>query len=72
MRKMTLSSYIEMLRLEDRIKDHPFFFRAAKTAIEVYLRLHDHPLADNENELDTNTENLSASELKKLRNTNAT
>ena len=68
MRKMTLCSYVDMLRLEDRIKDHRFFFRAAKTAIQVYLHLHDHPLADQDSELNANTENLSASELKKLKN----
>ena len=67
MRKMTLSSYIEMLRLENRIRDHPFFFKAAKTAVQVYLSLHDRPLASSENDRDANAENLSASELKKLK-----
>jgi tetratricopeptide (TPR) repeat protein len=37
MRKMTLRSYVEMLRLEDCIKSHPFFFKAAKTAIDVNI-----------------------------------
>ena len=50
MRKMTLSSYVEMLRLEDRIKSHTFFFKAAQTAIEVYLHLYDKPLSDAEND----------------------
>lgn len=68
MRKMTLCSYVDMLRLEDRIKSHGFFFKAAKTAIEVYLLLHDHPLPDAEADVDTNTENLTPSELKKLKN----
>lgn len=36
MRKMTLRSYVEMLRLEDRIRSQPFFFKAAQTAIEVF------------------------------------
>lgn len=67
MRKMTLCSYVDMLRLEDRIKSHPFFFKAAQTAIEVYLRLYDHPLRDSSQTIE-DTENLSASELKKLRN----
>jgi len=58
---------VDMLRLEDRIKSHPFFFKTAKTAIEVYLHLHDFPLRDL-SETTENTENLSASELKKLRN----
>lgn len=67
MRKMTLCSYVDMLRLEDQVRSHPFFFRAAQTAIEVYLYLHDNPLRDAA-DLGENTENLSASELKKLRN----
>jgi len=39
MRKMTLRSYVELLRLEDVLRQHPFFFRAAKIAIEVLLLL---------------------------------
>lgn len=35
MRKMTLRSYVELLRLENRLRDHPFYFKAAKCAIEV-------------------------------------
>ncbi|CAG2177200.1 unnamed protein product, partial [Oppiella nova] len=68
MRKMTLRSYIELLRLEDVLKSHAFYFRAARIAIEVYLRLHDKPLGDEEDVEDKNVANMSASELKKLRN----
>ncbi|CAG2113934.1 unnamed protein product [Medioppia subpectinata] len=68
MRKMTLRSYLELLRLEDVLKGHEFYFRAARIAIEVYLRLHDKPLGDREESEDKNTANMSASELKKLRN----
>ncbi len=67
MRKMTLSSYVDMLRLEDRIKSHPFFFKAACTAIQVYLHLHDKPLSDEDTDTTINTENLTPSELKKLK-----
>jgi len=35
MRKMTLRSYVDLLRLENRLRDHPFYFKAAKCAIEV-------------------------------------
>lgn len=35
MRKMTLRSYVGLLRLEDVLREHPFYFRAAKCAIEV-------------------------------------
>ncbi len=65
---MTLCSYVDMLRLEDKIKSHPFFFKAAKTAIQVYLHLYDKPLSDSEYGNTENLENLTPSELKKLKN----
>ena len=65
---MTLSAYVDMLRLEDRIKSHPFFFKASIIAIQIYLRLHDSPLEEIGAETATNTENLSPAELKKLKN----
>ncbi|KAJ8298173.1 hypothetical protein KUTeg_024704 [Tegillarca granosa] len=59
MRKMTLRAYVGLLRLEDVLRNHQFFWKAAKIAMEIYLHLHDHPLTD---------KNLTPSELKKLRN----
>lgn len=44
MRKMTLRAYVGLLRLEDILRQHPFYFKAAQCAIEVYIRLHDKPL----------------------------
>lgn len=35
MRKMTLRAYVGLLRLEDILRQHPFYFKAAKCAIEV-------------------------------------
>lgn len=58
MRKMTLRSYVGLLRLEDVLRGHPFYFRAAKCAIEVYLRLHDKPLKDEATEEELNTGKL--------------
>ncbi|GAA6030814.1 hypothetical protein JCM8097_008889 [Rhodosporidiobolus ruineniae] len=43
MRKSTLKAYIELLRFEDHLRDHPRFCAAAKGAIEIYLALHDKP-----------------------------
>jgi len=37
---------VGLLRLEDVLRAHPFYFKAAKCAMEVYLRLHDYPLPD--------------------------
>ena len=36
---MTLRSYVALLRLEDRICTHPFFFRAAIGMLRCYLLL---------------------------------
>lgn len=68
MRKMTLRSYVGLLRLEDVLRGHPFYFKAARCAIEVYLHLFDKPLKAENTEQELNTENLAPSELKKLRN----
>ncbi|XP_035892873.1 N-alpha-acetyltransferase 15, NatA auxiliary subunit [Anopheles stephensi] len=68
MRKMTLRSYVGLLRLEDVLRRHPFYFKAAKCAIEVYLRLFDKPLAAESAVEELDIENLPAPELKKLRN----
>ncbi|XP_031415663.1 N-alpha-acetyltransferase 15, NatA auxiliary subunit b isoform X2 [Clupea harengus] len=68
MRKMTLRSYVELLKLEDVLRMHPFYFKAARTAIHIYLSLHDNPLTDDNKELQADTANLSDKELKKLRN----
>ena len=46
MRKMTLRSYVGLLRLEDVLRAHPFYFRCARVAVDVYLRLYAHPLQD--------------------------
>lgn len=50
MRKMTLRSYVALLKLEDVLRMHPFYFKAAQTAIQIYLGLHDNPLCDDNKE----------------------
>ena len=59
MRKMTLRNYVDLLRLEDELRSHRFYKKAAHCAINVYLRLHDAPLkeADNLNTLDAGESN---------------
>uniref|UniRef100_A0A672Z0L7 N-alpha-acetyltransferase 15, NatA auxiliary subunit n=1 Tax=Sphaeramia orbicularis TaxID=375764 RepID=A0A672Z0L7_9TELE len=64
MRKMTLRSYVDLLKLEDVLRQHPFYYKAARTAIQIYLDLHDKPLTDDSKE----SQNLTDKELKKLRN----
>jgi peptide alpha-N-acetyltransferase len=41
LRKMTLSSYVQLLRMEEALYALPQFLRAATSAIELYLELHD-------------------------------
>lgn len=68
MRKMTLRAYVGLLRLEDVLRAHPFYFKAAMCAIGVYVQLYDNPLPDPTQEQVIDIENLAPSELKKLRN----
>uniref|UniRef100_A0A4W4DVI4 N(alpha)-acetyltransferase 15, NatA auxiliary subunit a n=1 Tax=Electrophorus electricus TaxID=8005 RepID=A0A4W4DVI4_ELEEL len=68
MRKMTLRSYVALLKLEDVLRMHPFYFKAAHTAIQIYLDLHDNPLCDDNKESQADSINLTDKELKKLRN----
>lgn len=55
MRKMTLRSYVGLLRLEDVLRGHEFYFKAARCAIEVYLHLFDEPLKDESADQELNT-----------------
>ncbi|XP_066937561.1 N-alpha-acetyltransferase 15, NatA auxiliary subunit isoform X2 [Macrobrachium rosenbergii] len=67
MRKMTLRSYVELLRLEDVLRNNRFYWDAARIAITTYLQLHDKPLSVNTGENNINTANMDPAELKKLR-----
>ncbi|ELK10021.1 NMDA receptor-regulated 1-like protein [Pteropus alecto] len=66
MRKMTLRAYVDLLRLEDTLRRHAFYFKAARSAIEMYLKLYDNPLTNENKQQEINSENLSAKELKKM------
>ena len=43
LRKGQIRAYIDMIRWEDHLRDHPFFSRAAIAAAKVYIRLYDQP-----------------------------
>jgi N-alpha-acetyltransferase 15/16, NatA auxiliary subunit len=43
MRKGPIRAYIDMIRWEDHLRDHPFFARAAIAAAKIYVKLHDNP-----------------------------
>jgi len=55
MRKMTLRSYVDLLKLEDVLRMHPFYYKTAVCAIQIYLSLHDNPLTDDSKELQAET-----------------
>lgn len=59
MRKMTLRSYVDLLKLEDVLRQHPFYYKAARSAIQIYLLLHDRPLSDDSKESQAHTGQLS-------------
>ncbi|EST06505.1 Tetratricopeptide TPR2 [Kalmanozyma brasiliensis GHG001] len=70
MRKMTLRSYVGMVRFEDGLRSHPAYVRAAKAAVAIYTKLHDEPstapFVAKEEEEDPALAGLSESEKKKL------
>ncbi|KAK5120521.1 hypothetical protein LTR85_006176 [Meristemomyces frigidus] len=43
LRKGMVRAYVDMVRWEDRLQEHPFFTRAALSAIQIYIMLHDKP-----------------------------
>lgn len=67
MRKMTLRSYVELLRLEDVLRNHTSYYRATKMAIEIYLHLYDHPVSDEATNKEQDQENLTPAEQRKLK-----
>ncbi|CAK8697492.1 unnamed protein product [Clavelina lepadiformis] len=68
MRKMTLRSYVKMLKLEDSLRSHRFYFEAARIAIKVYINLHDEPYKPGDRKTIEGESSMSSAELKKLRN----
>ncbi|RIA85284.1 NMDA receptor-regulated protein 1-domain-containing protein [Glomus cerebriforme] len=63
LRKVTLRAYLGMLRLEDQLRSHPYYFRAAQNAIEIYLYLKDNPKTVNGEE-SQNYDNMTEEEIK--------
>lgn len=63
LRKGQIRAYVDMIRWEDHLRNHPFFTRAALSAVDIYVQLFDNPdLAKDEHpELDK----LEPSERKK-------
>ncbi|KAM3071346.1 hypothetical protein ACMFMG_008938 [Clarireedia jacksonii] len=41
LRKGQIRAYVDMIRWEDKIREHPFYSRAALSAVKLYLAIHD-------------------------------
>ncbi|KAJ3307506.1 N-alpha-acetyltransferase 15, NatA auxiliary subunit [Blyttiomyces sp. JEL0837] len=51
LRKSTVRAYVNLIRMEDRLRSHPLFFKSAVEAVRLYIRLFDKPF-DEERERD--------------------
>lgn len=49
LRKGHIRAYMDMMRWEDHLRDHPFYSRAALDAIAIYLKMASKPLANGVN-----------------------
>lgn len=49
LRKGQIRAYVDMMRWEDHLREHPFYARAALSAIDIYLKIHDKPLTNGTN-----------------------
>ncbi|XP_050286314.1 N-terminal acetyltransferase A complex auxiliary subunit NAA15 [Quercus robur] len=66
LRKMTLRTYVEMLRFQDRLHSHAYFHKAAAGAIRCYIKLYDTPSKSTADE-DDEMSKLPPSQKKKMR-----
>lgn len=46
LRKGLIRAYVDMIRWEDHLRDHPFFTNAALSAIKEYIKLHNKPASN--------------------------
>ena len=66
LRKGQIRAYVDMMRWEDRLREHPFFTRAAISAARLYVMLHDQPdLARPKMTNGVNGEKMGSTERKK-------
>jgi len=65
LRKVTLRSYVEVLRFEDKVYGDDYFRRAAAGITRIYLHLFDNPIVQEEDEPDYSK--MTAAERKKAK-----
>jgi tetratricopeptide (TPR) repeat protein len=59
LRKGQMRAYVEMIRWEDQLREHPFYSRAALAAIDLYIKMHDKPLSNGANGTDGTEEDAT-------------
>ncbi|KAI1320538.1 N-alpha-acetyltransferase 16, NatA auxiliary subunit [Mortierella claussenii] len=64
LRKMTLRAYVSLVRLEDQLRSHAYYVRAAQNAVQCYVQLYDQPNGPESEEM----EGMTEAEKKKFRN----
>jgi peptide alpha-N-acetyltransferase len=65
LRKSSFRAYIDLLRYEDKLRSHPFYFKAAVALVKLYLKLNSQPRKTKEEIENEKFANLSPSERKK-------
>ncbi|EPS33590.1 hypothetical protein PDE_08552 [Penicillium oxalicum 114-2] len=66
LRKGMIRAYVDMVRWEDRLREHPFYTRMAISAVKAYLLLHDEPdLAHGPEGLGADVDTMDENERKK-------
>ncbi|KAG0362245.1 N-alpha-acetyltransferase 16, NatA auxiliary subunit, partial [Gamsiella multidivaricata] len=56
LRKMTLRAYVSLVKLEDQLRSHPYYVRAAQNAVQCYVTLFDKPDGASTEEMEGMTE----------------
>jgi tetratricopeptide (TPR) repeat protein len=66
-RRGQIRAYVDMFRWEDRLREHPFYARAAISAVKIYVTLYDDPSLAKDGDLNgtLNLDGLDAHERKK-------
>ncbi|CAO1604976.1 hypothetical protein XANCAGTX0491_008514 [Xanthoria calcicola] len=67
LRKGQIRAYIDLVKWQDHLREHPFFSRAAICAVKIYVRLFDDPQLRDEslNGMNGSLDKMSPSEAKK-------
>ncbi|KAI8840387.1 NMDA receptor-regulated protein 1-domain-containing protein [Chytriomyces cf. hyalinus JEL632] len=63
-RKSTLRTYIDLVRMEDQLRAHPFYFKAAVEAVKLYLTVYENRISDDKKK-DAEMSQMSEADRKK-------